>query len=154
MLRPLGKRWHWSCLWAILSAIVALVAARLPFVHTIELKTLDVRFRTFPSPEGRRPDIVLIVIDEESVQRLQSILGRWPWPRDAYGLILDYLRAGGARTVAFDIIFAEPDREKPERDQAFAEAIARSGNVYPGRRLPSAGRGARNRWRPTRTHST
>jgi adenylate cyclase len=130
MLRPLGKRWHWSCLWAILSAIVALVAARLPFVHTIELKTLDVRFRAFPSPKAVRSDIILIVIDEESVQRLQSILGRWPWPRDAYGLILDYLQAGRARTVAFDIIFAEPDREKPERDQAFAEAIARSGNVY------------------------
>jgi len=130
MLRPLGKRWHWSCLWAILCAIVALIAARLPFVHTIELKTLDVRFRTFPTPRAARPDIILIVIDEESVQRLQSILGRWPWPRDAYGLILDYLQAGGARTVAIDIIFAEPDREKPERDRAFAEAIARSGNVY------------------------
>ena len=130
MHRPPGKRWHWSCLWAILSAIVALLAARLPFVHTIELKTLDIRFRAFPSPKAARPDIVVIVVDEESVERLQSILGRWPWPRDAYGLVLDYLRAGGARTVAFDIIFAEPDREKPERDRAFAEAIARAGNVY------------------------
>jgi adenylate cyclase len=130
MLRPHGKRWHVSCLWAILSGVVALLAARLPFVHTIELKTLDVRFRSFPAPRAVRPDVIAIVVDEESVERLESILGRWPWPRDAYGLILDYLRAGGARTVAFDLIFAEPDREKPERDRAFAEAIARAGNVY------------------------
>lgn len=130
MLRPPGKRRHWSCLWAILCAGLALLAARVPFLSGIELKTLDVRFRAFPSPKAARSDIVVIVVDEESVQRLQSILGRWPWPRDAYALMLDYLRAGGARTVAFDILFAEPDREKPERDRAFAEAIARAGNVY------------------------
>ena len=130
MLRPPGRRWHRSCLWAVLAAMLALLAARLPFLQTIELKTLDLRFRTFPSPQAARPGIIVIVVDEESVQRLESVLGRWPWPRDAYAFVLDYLRAGGARTVAFDIIFAEPDREKPERDRAFAEAIARAGNVY------------------------
>ena len=130
MLRPPGKRWHWSCLWAILSAIVALLAIRLPFMQSIELKTLDVRFRTFPSPQAARQDIVVIVIDEESVQRLQSILGRWPWPRDVYAWVLEYLRAGGARTVIFDILFAEPHLEKPEGDRAFAAALAKSGNVY------------------------
>jgi len=130
MLRPSGKRWHWSCLWAVLSAILFVAAAQLPFLQTIELKTLDFRFRAFPSPKMARTDIAVIVIDEESVQKLQSILGRWPWPRDAYALILDYLRAGGARTVAFDILFAEPHLEKPETDRAFAEAIAKAGNVY------------------------
>ena len=130
MLRLSGKRWHWSCLWAVLSAILFLAAAQLPFLQTIELKALDFRFRAFPSPRMARTDIVVIVIDEESVQKLQSILGRWPWPRDAYALILDYLRAGGVRTVAFDILFAEPHLEKPEADRAFAEAIAKAGNVY------------------------
>ena len=130
MLRLSGKRWHWSCLWAVLSAILFVAAAQLPFLQTIELKTLDFRFRAFPSPRMARTDIVVIVIDEESVQKLQSVLGRWPWPRDAYALILDYLRAGGVRTVAFDILFAEPHLEKPEADRAFAEAIAKAGNVY------------------------
>ena len=130
MVRPPGKRWHWSCLWSALSAILALILAHLPFVHSIELKTLDARFRQFPDPGVARRDIVLIVVDEESVQQLQSILGRWPWPRDAYGLLLDFLRAGGARIVAFDILFAEPHLERPQGDRAFAEAIAKAGNVY------------------------
>ena len=130
MLRLSGKRWHFSCFWAIVSAVLFLAVGQLAFVHSIELKTLDFRFRTFPSPKMARTDIVMIVIDEESVQKLQSILGRWPWPRDAYALMLDYLRAGGVRTVAFDIIFAEPHLEKPEADRAFAEAIAKAGNVY------------------------
>ncbi len=130
MGRTPGKRWHWSCLWSALSAILALILAHLPFLHSIELKTLDARFRQFPDPGLARGDIVLIVVDEESVQQLQSILGRWPWPRDAYGLLLDFLRAGGARIVAFDILFAEPHLERPEGDRAFAEAIAKAGNVY------------------------
>jgi adenylate cyclase len=130
MMRPPGKRWHWSCLWSALSAILALILAHIPFTHTIELKTLDARFRRFAVPQAARSDIVLIVVDEESVQRLQTILGRWPWPRVAYVWLLDFLRAGGARTVAFDILFAEPHLEKPEGDRALAQAIARSGNVY------------------------
>ncbi|MBI2562860.1 MAG: adenylate/guanylate cyclase domain-containing protein [candidate division NC10 bacterium] len=130
MLRPPGKRWHWSCLWAVLAAVLTLLVARLSFVQTIELKTLDARFRAFPARKAARPDVVVIVVDEESVQRLQAILGRWPWPRDAYGLVLDYLRAGGPRLVAFDILFAEPHLERPEGDRAFAEAIANAGNVY------------------------
>jgi len=117
MVRPPKKRWHWSCLWSAVSAILALILAHLPFLHSIELKTLDARFRQFPDPGVARRDIVLIVVDEESVQQLQSILGRWPWPKDAYGLLLDYLTAGGARIVAFDIIFGEPHLERPETDQ-------------------------------------
>lgn len=31
MLRPPGKRWHWSCLWAVLAAALALCLARFPF---------------------------------------------------------------------------------------------------------------------------
>lgn len=130
MWRVSGKRWHWSCLWSILAGLLALLLARLPLGYSIELKTLDARFRAFPAPGAARRDIAIVVVDEESVQRLQDALGRWPWPRDAHGLLVDFLRVGGARTIAFDIIFAEPDRERPERDRAFADAIARAGNVF------------------------
>src|SRR3972149_10148723 len=60
MLRPPGKRWHWSCLWAVLAAAVTLLVARLPFVQTIELKTLDARLRAFPARQAARSDIVAL----------------------------------------------------------------------------------------------
>jgi CHASE2 domain-containing sensor protein len=46
MLRPPGKRWHWSCLWSLLAANLALRLSQLSFLQRIELKTLDARFRT------------------------------------------------------------------------------------------------------------
>ena len=113
MLRLSEKRWHWSCLWAVLSAVIFLAAARLPFLQTIELKTLDFRFRAFPSPQRARTDIVVIVIDEESVQKLQSILGRWPWPRDAYALMP--LRRTASRETRGRSSFRRGHREGWER---------------------------------------
>ena len=130
MRHPWGQRWRWACFWAVLAALLALVLSRLPLFHTIELKTLDARFLLSASGKPLRDDITIVVIDEESVQQLQNILGRWPWPRDAHAILVDFFRAGGARTVAFDILFAEPDLEHPERDRAFAESIARAGNVF------------------------
>jgi adenylate cyclase len=130
MARAAETRWRWACLWALLAAALAVALMQLPMFRGLELKGLDMRQRAFAAPRSARTDILLVVIDEESVQQLQGILGRWPWPRDAHAILLDYFKAGGARTVAFDIIFAEPDRDRPEADTAFAEAIARSGNVY------------------------
>jgi adenylate cyclase len=130
MARAAETRWRWACLWALLAAALAVALMQLPLFRALELKGLDLRQRAFAAPRSARSDLLLVVIDEESVQQLQEILGRWPWPRDAYALLLDYFKSGGARTVAFDIIFAEPDRDRPEADKAFAEAIARSGNVY------------------------
>jgi signal transduction histidine kinase/CheY-like chemotaxis protein/HPt (histidine-containing phosphotransfer) domain-containing protein len=54
-------------------------------------------------------DGVLVVdVDEASLQRLQARLGTWPYPRDAYAQAHRYLVASGARAVAYDILFAEP----------------------------------------------
>ena len=70
-------------------------------------------------------DIVIVAIDDDSL--LPDRLGRFPWPRDAYARLLDKL--GGAKLVAFDVLFAEPDRYNPQADAAFAAAIKRHGKV-------------------------
>ncbi len=70
-------------------------------------------------------DIVIVAIDDDSM--LQDRLGRFPWQRDTYVKLLEKL--AGAKVVAFDVLFAEPDRHNPEADARFAAAIARHGRV-------------------------
>ena len=74
---------------------------------------------------GSRPasfDKVLVIdIDDASLAGLRAQLGSWPYQRDVYALLLDYLREAGATTVVFDIVFGEPR----EGDDAFARAIAK-----------------------------
>ncbi len=63
--------------------------------------------------------VVVVDVDEASLQRLQARLGAWPYPRDAYAQAHRYLVARGARAVAYDILFAEPRAG----DGAFAAAL-------------------------------
>ena len=78
----------------------------LPQIETIELKALDFKFRS----RGVRPppghEVVIVAVDEKSVGEL----GRWPWPRARIAELVNHLSEDGAKVVAFDIIFAEPQR--------------------------------------------
>jgi EAL domain-containing protein (putative c-di-GMP-specific phosphodiesterase class I)/CHASE2 domain-containing sensor protein len=68
-------------------------------------------------------DIVVVTIDEPA---LRSI-GNWPWPRRYDGQMVDRLMEAGAKRVFFDVNFTFPTN--PADDNAFADAIERSGRV-------------------------
>jgi adenylate cyclase len=74
------------------------------FVSRLELNSLDTRFQ-FRGRLHADPRIIIVDID----QRSQEILGRWPFPRNAFAKMLDNLRGDGASVVAFDITFSKPD---------------------------------------------
>ncbi|WP_168735265.1 sensor histidine kinase [Pseudothauera rhizosphaerae] len=75
---------------------------------------------------GERFDGVLVVeIDEASLAELRPWLGPWPWPRDIYATVLDYLAELQARTVFVDVLFADPRAG----DEALREALARNPGV-------------------------
>lgn len=78
--------------------------AGLIFLYEIELKTLDMRFRI----RGKRPPtspIVIVAIDQKS----QDILGHWPFSRSRFAEAVDALKNAGAKVVAFDVTFPQPD---------------------------------------------
>jgi signal transduction histidine kinase/ActR/RegA family two-component response regulator len=65
-------------------------------------------------PEPPLGRIVIVDIDDRSVARV----GQWPWRRDVIARLIARLRDLGARTIALDIIFAEPDRNQRPPDAA------------------------------------
>ncbi|MBM3285041.1 MAG: adenylate/guanylate cyclase domain-containing protein, partial [Candidatus Aminicenantes bacterium] len=74
---------------------------------------------------------VLLLIDQYSLDVYEKEQGlSWPWPRQLYSAVLDYLRTGGARVIFFDLVFSETSRSGVEDDEDFARAMARSGNVF------------------------
>jgi adenylate cyclase len=95
---------------------------------TLENKTGDVRFRLFADRQHDRR-IVIIAVDEDSINFYREYLGTWPWPREVFGALIDYLAAGGARLVAFDILFSEPDLADPLSDADLARSAASFGRV-------------------------
>lgn len=102
---------------------------------SLERTTLDARFQHANRPAAVDSSIVLATIDDASISFARSRMKvGWPWPREYYGALVDYLREGGARAVVFDILFPEPDFPRAgvsaERsDDRFAQAMKRAGNA-------------------------
>src|SRR5215471_12768036 len=94
-------------------------------LRLVEIKALDHRFNRYAKPTQASSDIVLVTIDDPSIQTY----GRWPWHRDLYGYMARYLRAGGARAIVLDILLLEPDEDEAF-DIEFASAIQDVGNVF------------------------
>ena len=94
--------------------------------HVAELKALDHLIRRHADPSKAHPGIVLVSIDESSLEAF----GRWPWPRDRHGYVVRYLKQGGAKAVVFDLMFFEPDENAEEFDESFAQDVKTAANVY------------------------
>ena len=92
----------------ILAALLMLLEA--PFFDSIELRTYDFRVK---SRQVAQPSsaVVLALIDEKSL----DTEGRWPWPRSRMAALVDRLSQDGAKVIAFDVGFLEPDENSQLR---------------------------------------
>jgi len=70
-------------------------------------------------------DALVIDIDDDSLRAMKPYFGSWPYKRDTFALLLDYLGEKGARAVVFDILFVD----QRGNDGQLREAIARNPNV-------------------------
>ncbi|MBN1624952.1 MAG: adenylate/guanylate cyclase domain-containing protein [Deltaproteobacteria bacterium] len=84
--------------------VIVLFITGVTFLDMIELKTFDLRFK-WRGHKTPSPAIVTAVIDEESLDKE----GRWPWPRNKIADLIKKLSDDGAKVIAFDIFFTEPD---------------------------------------------
>lgn len=115
-------------------------------VQFLHLKTFDyfqqLKPREIPPPQGK--PVTIIDLDEDSLAEI----GQWPWPRTTVAKLVQNLMQMGAALVAFDIVFAEPDRMNsnkipdvvagldeatiaklralPSNDEIFAKVVKRS----------------------------
>lgn len=75
-------------------------------------------------------DIVLVAIDQKSLEEMNDVAGSWPWPRVVHGELLDGLARFKPRSVVFDIYFNEDDSFRPDSDQAFKDIALQYPNLF------------------------
>jgi len=80
-----------------------------PFIRQINAFTFDTMQRMQPRPYSPDYPVRIIDIDEEALAQF----GQWPWPRTLIAAIVDRLQEMGAASIAFDMVFSEPDRTSP-----------------------------------------
>lgn len=115
VLRPFFLR---SMLLAGVGLLLSMLMALTPIGHEIELKLGDA-LSGLAAPAGIFDEVVVVDVDEDSMTRLAPQIGVWPYDRDIYAHVNDYLLASGATAVAFDILFSEPRKG----DRALASTI-------------------------------
>ncbi|HSR14060.1 MAG TPA: adenylate/guanylate cyclase domain-containing protein [Thermodesulfobacteriota bacterium] len=120
---------------AVIGAIAWLVTLILYYsgvLESYELQSYDqlCRMKALNSPAPR--DVVLIAVDQGSLEAAKGQGITWPWPRQMYAPLLDFCAASGARAVVFDILFTDPSPYGVEDDQLFAEALKKNGKAVLG----------------------
>src|SRR5215467_8163161 len=110
MKRHAGRLFYISLVIALLGGAVLLRYADPFFVRALRLIAFDDFQRLDPAPYDPNLPIRVVDIDEKSL----SILGQWPWSRATVRDLLLALTSKGAAAVAFDVLFAEPDRTSLE----------------------------------------
>lgn len=107
---------------------VALANARFGFLAGLDNGLTDLFHPRAAASETPDPDIVVIDIDDASLEAMADYAGKWPWPRSLHAELVNGL--AGARAIVFDILFSEPDLYRPDADAWFAEVVAARDNVY------------------------
>ncbi len=116
---------------ALAAFVIALAAQELRVARPLEWKSWDLRLRLLSHPSRASSDIVILLIDQYSLDVYEKQQGlAWPWPRQLYSAVVDYLRTGGAKAVFLDLVFSESSRSGVEDDEDFARAMERAGMVF------------------------
>jgi len=111
-----------QAVWIIVaSLLLGGLIAWMPWHQRLSTAAIDVQMN-LALPEPRVDDVVVIDIDDASLNAMKAPFGGWPYKRDTYALLNDYLRDMGARGVAFEIVFADPR----EGDAALQRSLAKA----------------------------
>lgn len=127
--RLLGPQVRALALGLLVAGLAALVGF-FPLGQALENQVLDLCYRLNPI-QAAPANLLIVAIDEASFQEVKS---PWPWPRRYHAELVRRLAAGGARLIAFDVLFAEPGKSDNGQsdDKLFAQAMKEAGNVILG----------------------
>lgn len=125
----LRHRWFFRLLGGLLVVCGCIVRIADPFpVEVLRLNYFDYLQRLSPRPFNPDLPVRVVDIDESSLTEI----GQWPWPRTTTAKLVERLESYGAASIAFDMLFAEPDRYSPARlfeDPVFSRLLREDTDV-------------------------
>lgn len=102
------------------------------FFEVAENRTFDYRqtIQTLHKRPLPNSDIVVLAVDDASLEMLWDKYGEWPIPRNVYADMINYLEKENPQAIIFDLMFIKSMRTAPEADKALADAMNKYSNVY------------------------
>jgi len=96
----------------------------------LESRYGDLLLRLHAAQQQPDPDIVIVDIDERSLDQMAPLVGRYPWPRAVFAELIEGMARQRPAAIVFDIMFTDADLMRPEGDQWLVEAAQQHRNTY------------------------
>ena len=100
----------------------------------LEGLTYDWRMSQIRADKKINDEVVVVLIDESSLDAMDNYAGRWPWPRFVYADILQFLSFAEPKGVLFDIMISEKhlfDHGKGETINQDDLELVEASSTYP-----------------------
>ncbi len=134
-LLPLSSLSDWLGNWFYVGLALVVGAAAVFAIVTgstagMKNKAYDLIMKTRFQHPAADPEIVIVDIDEPALAAMAPEFGRWPWPRNLMGELVEGIAAQQPKAIVFDITFSDPDVFNIEGDKYFRGIIAATPNTF------------------------
>lgn len=144
MKKLIKSKWFTFCTYMLL-VLASLMIGFVLLQNNSTLKHIIVSFfevaenRTFDYRQSlkvlhKRPipnkDIVILAVDDASLEMLWDKYGEWPIPRYVYADIVNHIEKQKPQAIIFDLMFIKAMRTTGTSDQKLIEALNKYNNIY------------------------
>ena len=77
-------------------------------------------------------DIVVLAVDDASLENLWEKYGEWPLPRKIFADLINHIEKDKPQAIIFDLLFIKSMKNEVASDKALIEAMNRYDNIYTG----------------------
>lgn len=114
--------------WHVLSGLLMIVVLMFELfgLHVFDItesRLTDGFLRHHAAQFKADPNVVVVDIDDQSMQAMEEVAGLWAWPREIHADLIDALAEFSPRAVVFDIAFSEHDLKHPKSDARLSDSL-------------------------------
>ena len=104
------------------------------FFESAENRTFDYRqsIQYLHAKRDPNPNIVVLEIDDATVESIWEKYGEWPAPRNIYADIVNYIEKDKPQAIIFDLMFLKSLKNSEDADKYFIETLNKYNNIYVG----------------------
>ena len=124
------RQYPFRLLWLLLAVLIALDYSGLNLSEGIDQASGDLLLAQHAQRRPTAADIVVVDIDQKSLEDLNEIAGSWPWPRAIHAEMVEAIARQKPKAIVFDIFFNEHDTFRLDSDAIFRETVEAHPEVY------------------------
>jgi len=107
----------------LFSVMILLDAAVFHVGQNMRDKAFDLMVKNRILKPTADQSIIIIDINEASLDAMAKEYGRWPWPRQVIGELVENIQQQQPKAIVFDIVFSDADVYNPDSDSYFNDVI-------------------------------